>query len=58
MGDKVINIRYQTLIFVGIVVSILGLILAYKQFKEQKELNAIQKQINLHELDQIKHNQG
>ncbi len=49
-------IERDTIILVGVIISILGLILAYKQYKEQKELNALQKEIHIHELDEIKHN--
>lgn len=50
---KVINIEKETLIFIGIIISLLGLFLAYRQYQEQKEIWALQKQIHRHEVEQI-----
>ncbi len=51
--NKIVNIERETLILAGVIISLLGLWLAYHQYREQKEINALQKQIHQHELDQI-----
>lgn len=56
-ANRLINVERDTMILIGIVISGLGLWLAYHQYKEQKEINALQKQIHQHELDQINNGQ-
>lgn len=52
-SPKMINMEKETLILIGIIVSIIGLWLAYRQYNEQKEIWVLQKQIHEHELQQI-----
>lgn len=52
-ANRIFNIERDTFIFIGIVISALGLWLAYHQYREQKEINALQKQLHEHELDKI-----
>jgi len=51
--NKTINMEREVLILIGIFISALGLWLAWHQFKEQKEINELQRQIHQHELDKI-----
>jgi len=52
---SIVNVEKETLILVGIIISLLGLFLAYRQYKEQREIWQLQKELTQHELDKIKH---
>ncbi len=46
----------NVLFAVSVIVGMLTLVIMYLQYKDNKELKAIEKELKLHELDNIKHN--